>query len=69
MKGPIAIMGKQALLLLKKNEESYSIFGASVHWYGKPKIRKKRKMGHIIVVSQSVPIVRNKVSTIIGNEA
>ena len=26
-------------------------------------------MDHIIVVSQSVPIVRNKVSAIIGNEA
>ena len=55
--------------MLKKNEESYSIFGAIVHWYGKPKIRKKRKLGHIIVVGQSVPIVRNKVSAIIGNEA
>ena len=32
-------------------------------------IRKKRKMGHITVVGQSVPVVRNKVSAIIGNEA
>ena len=65
----VAIMGKQALLLLKKNEESYKYFWCKCSLVWETRNKKEEKDRHIIFVSQSVPILRNKVSAIIGNEA
>ncbi|KAI5057318.1 hypothetical protein GOP47_0027333 [Adiantum capillus-veneris] len=51
-----------------KMRKAVAISGASVHWYGKPEIRKKRKMGHITVVGSSNAVVRNRMHEIVGDE-
>eukprot|EP00250_Pteridium_aquilinum_P029702 c39978_g1_i1 orf=142-2100(+) len=53
----------------RKMQRAVAIPGASVHWYGKPEIRKKRKMGHITVVGPSNSVVRNRMQEIVGSEA
>lgn len=53
----------------RKMRKAVAVPGASVHWYGKPEIRKQRKMGHITVVGPSVSVVRSRIKEIIGIEA
>lgn len=52
-----------------KMRRAVAVSGASVHWYGKPEIRKKRKMGHITVVGPSNAVVRSQMQKIVGIEA
>lgn len=67
MKLPAAIMynilgedeGEPGFLLAQQLiGNALRIPGASVHWYGKPEMRKQRKMGHITLVGPSMGIVK-----------
>lgn len=78
MKVPAAIMynllgedeGEAGFAIAQnKMRRAVSVSGASVHWYGKPEIRKKRKMGHITVVGPSNSVVRSRMQEIVGIEA
>lgn len=77
MKVPAAIMynllgedeGEAGFAIAQsKMRKAMAVSGASVHWYGKPEIRTKRKMGHITVVGPSNTVVRSRMQEIIGAE-
>ncbi|KAH6557107.1 hypothetical protein KP509_1Z134200 [Ceratopteris richardii] len=56
-------------ILQNKMRKALSIPGATVHWYGKSEIKRKRKMGHITLVGEDPLLVRTKMQEIIGNES
>ncbi|KAJ6842243.1 phosphoribosylaminoimidazole carboxylase, chloroplastic isoform X1 [Iris pallida] len=77
MKTPAAIMynilgedeGEPGFCLANQLiSRALSVPGASVHWYGKPEMRKQRKMGHITIVGPSMNIVKARLDQILKNE-
>ncbi|OEL26621.1 Phosphoribosylaminoimidazole carboxylase, chloroplastic [Dichanthelium oligosanthes] len=77
MKAPAAIMynilgedeGEAGFFLAHQLiERALNIPGASVHWYGKPEMRKQRKMGHITVVGPSKTSVRSRLEKLMQSD-
>ncbi|TVU22747.1 hypothetical protein EJB05_32464 [Eragrostis curvula] len=78
MKAPAAIMynilgedeGEAGFVLAHQViRRALNIPGASVHWYGKPEIRKQRKMGHITIVGPSKNTVKSHLDTLLQRDA
>ncbi|KAK1314481.1 hypothetical protein QJS10_CPA06g02460 [Acorus calamus] len=77
MKVPAAIMynilgedeGEPGFYLANQlMKRALSIPGASIHWYGKPEVRKLRKMGHITIVGPSLSVVKERLDCILNEE-
>ncbi|ERN10281.1 hypothetical protein AMTR_s00177p00010960 [Amborella trichopoda] len=50
-------------------QRALTIPGASIHWYGKPEMRKQRKMGHITIVGPSMNVVKAYLGKMLEREA
>ncbi|KAK8939068.1 hypothetical protein KSP39_PZI010926 [Platanthera zijinensis] len=77
MKTPAAIMynilgedeGEKGFYLAHQlMKRALSVPGASIHWYGKPEMRKLRKMGHITIVGPSRKNVKKCFNLMLNRE-
>ncbi|KAL6626921.1 hypothetical protein ACP70R_030647 [Stipagrostis hirtigluma subsp. patula] len=77
MKAPAAIMynilgegeGEAGFFLAQQLiQRALNIPGASVHWYGKPDMRKQRKMGHITIVGPSKITVNSRLNKLLQSD-